>query len=68
VYFGDGGHSDFAQIGTIRIMDLHACPTAGGGSSNCSGGPTLWARVEVGNPTYVLGQGVHVIAWTYFTS
>ena len=60
VYFGAGSGSELVQIGDVRVLDLRARLTAGSG-------PSLWARVEVGNPAYVGGQGVHVLSWSYFS-
>jgi hypothetical protein len=59
IYFGAGNGSELAQIGDVRVLDLRARLTAGSG-------PSLWARIEVGNPTYVGGQGVHILSWSYF--
>ena len=68
IYFGMGsGGSYFAQIGDIRVMDLCARLASDAGGP-CPGKSRLWARVEVGDPTYVQGHGVQVIGWTYFTS
>jgi len=59
IYFGAGNGSELAQIGDVRVLDLRARLTAGSG-------PSLWTRIEVGNPIYVGGQGVHVLSWSYF--
>lgn len=68
LYFGASNGSGFAQIGSIRVMDLRACPTSSPGSTICAGGPRLWARVEVGNPAYVGGRGALVLGWSYHGS
>lgn len=57
----------FAQIGTVRIIDLRACLSAGSGSTSCTANPRLWARVEVGPATIVGGSGVFVQGWSYYS-
>lgn len=67
MYFGSAGNGSFlAQIGGVRVMDLNACTTSGSGTTLCGAGkPRLWARIEVGDPRYVGGQGVNIIGWSY---
>ncbi len=68
LYFASSGAgSYFVQLGSIRIMDLRACVSAGGGSTACVASPRLWARVEVGSPSIIGGSGVYVQAWSYYT-
>jgi hypothetical protein len=59
LYTGATDKADFVQIGDIRVVDMQSQLTAGSG-------PSLWARIEVGNRAYVGGQGVHVLTWSYF--
>jgi hypothetical protein len=59
IYFGGSSGSELAQLGDIRVLDLRAHLSDGSG-------PSLWARVEVGNPAHVGGQGVHILSWSYF--
>lgn len=70
MYFGDASQgSYFVQIGNIRVMELRSCITSGTGSTSCVGAsannPSLWARLEVGDPTYMQGRSVNVIGWAY---
>jgi hypothetical protein len=57
----------FAQIGTVRIIDLRACISTGAGSTSCMANPRLWARVEVGPAAFVGGSGVYVQGWSYYS-
>ena len=70
MYFGDASMgSYFAQVGNIRVMELKSCITSGSGSTSCvspsANNPSLWARLEVGDPTYMQGRSVNVIGWAY---
>jgi hypothetical protein len=70
MYFGDASSgSYFAQIGNIRVMELRSCITPGASSTSCvsasATNPSLWARLEVGDPTYMQGRSVNVIGWAY---
>ena len=70
MYFGDASSGTyFAQIGNIRVMELRSCITSGSSSTSCVGAspnnPLLWARLEVGDPTYMQGRSVNVIGWAY---
>lgn len=57
----------FVRIGSIRIIDLRACISAGSGSTSCTANPRLWARVEVGPAAIVGGSGVFVQGWSYYS-
>ena len=70
MYFGDASKgSYFVQIGNIRVMELRSCITSGTSSTSCvtasANNPSLWARLEVGDPTYMQGRSVNVIGWAY---
>jgi hypothetical protein len=70
LYFGDAADGTyFVQIGNIRVMQLRSCVTAGTGSTSCvatsASDPSLWTRLEVGDPTYMQGRSVNVIGWAY---
>lgn len=57
----------FAQIGSIRILDLRACISAAPGSTSCAANPRLWARMEVGPAAIVGASGVFVLGWSYYS-
>jgi hypothetical protein len=70
MYFGDASKgSYFVQIGNIRVMQLRSCMALSTSSTSCvtasANNPSLWARLEVGDPTYMQGQSVNVIGWAY---
>jgi hypothetical protein len=70
MYFGDAtSGSYFVQIGNIRVMELRSCITSGTSSTSCvtasANNPSLWARLEVGDPSYMQGRSVNVIGWAY---
>jgi hypothetical protein len=70
MYFGSASSGTYlAQIGNIRVMELRSCITSGTGSTSCvsasSNNPLLWARLEVGDPTYMQGRSVNVIGWAF---
>ncbi|HEV2034882.1 MAG TPA: hypothetical protein VGU71_11900 [Candidatus Dormibacteraeota bacterium] len=56
----------FTQMGSTRVLDLRACVSAAFGSTTCAVNPRLWARVEVGSPAIVGGNGVKVLGWSYY--
>jgi hypothetical protein len=65
MYFGsltNGAY--FAQLGNTRLLDLRACVSDG--STTCTVNPRLWARVVVGSPIIVGGNGVKVLGWSYY--
>jgi hypothetical protein len=68
LYFGATGADYFAQIGKVRVMDLTACLSAQPCSTAGTGNPRLWARLEVGSPSILGGQGVNVTGWSYYNS
>jgi hypothetical protein len=70
MYFGDASKGTyFVQIGNIRVMELRSCITSSATSTSCvaasASNPSLWARLEVGDPTYLQGRSVDVIGWAY---
>jgi hypothetical protein len=70
MYFGGASSGTyFVQIGNIRVMELRSCITSGTSSTSCvsasANNPSLWARLEVGDPTYMQGRSVNVIGWAY---
>jgi hypothetical protein len=70
MYFGSASNGAyFVQIGNIRVMELRSCITSGTSSTACVSAspsdPSLWARLEVGSPTYMNGRSVNVIGWAY---
>jgi hypothetical protein len=70
LYFGDASKgSYFVQIGNIRVMQLRSCMASSTSSTSCvtisANNPSLWARLEVGDPTYMQGRSVNVIGWAY---
>lgn len=68
VYFASttsGGY--FVRLGSTRMSDLRACVTTGSGSLDCAANPRLWARVIVGPPSVVGGQGISVSGWSYYS-
>jgi hypothetical protein len=70
MYFGGASSGTyFVQLGNIRVMELRSCMTSGTSSTSCvtasANNPSLWARLEVGDPTYMQGRSVNVIGWAY---
>jgi hypothetical protein len=60
-----GGY--FVRLGSTRVSDLRACVTSSPGSLACAVNPRLWARVTVGPPSVVGGQGISVSGWSYYS-
>lgn len=68
VYFGSSTAGSYLTfIGETRILDIRACVSDAGGSTNCAANPRLWARVEVGQPAVVGHDGVYVMGWSYYS-
>ena len=68
VYFGSSTAGSYLTfIGETRILDIRACVSDAGGSTNCAANPRLWARVEVGQSAVIGGDGVYVMGWSYYS-
>jgi outer membrane protein assembly factor BamB len=67
MYFGSTGTDYFAQLGSLRLMNVTACLTASSGSATCNGNPRLWARLQVGTSGIVGGQDVSIVGWSYYS-